>query len=212
MIISCESREYRNVYGAERFNGAFWYSKELIRNIIPNVKTDRNWITIRCGNLCYDHSIYFIHNNLNPERYSFLKDYDDVILVCGIPETCERVAEFGTPIYVPLSIDVDYVKKFATEKTKGTCYAGRASKAKGIFKPKTVRLQNIPRDILLSEVAKYEECYAVGRMALEAKALGCKILPYDERFPDPERWQVLDNSEAVKMLQVELDRLDGDKE
>ena len=66
------------------YNGAFYYSKEIVKNIIPNVNTDRNWVTIRVGNLAMDHSIVFIHNNLCPERYNFLEAYDDLILVCGV--------------------------------------------------------------------------------------------------------------------------------
>ena len=37
--------------GEDKYNGAYYYSKEIVKNIIPNVKTDRNWITIRLANL-----------------------------------------------------------------------------------------------------------------------------------------------------------------
>ena len=45
---------------------------------------------------------------------------------------------------------------------------------------------------------------------IEAKVLGCEILPYDPRFPDPERWKVLDNRDAAVILQKQLDLIDGD--
>ena len=67
----------------------------------------------------------------------------------------------------------------------------------------------MPRELLLDELAKYKKAYAVGRCALEAKALGCEILPYDDRFPDPSIWKVLDNKEAAKILQEKLDEIDN---
>ena len=57
-------------------------------------------------------------------------------------------------------------------------------------------------------MALYKRVYAVGRCALEAKILGCEILPYDSRYPDPSVWVVLDNSEVIPMLQKELDKLE----
>ena len=53
--------------------------------------------------------------------------------------------------------------------------------------------------------------YAVGRSAIEAKCLGCRIKPYDKRFPDPRIWKVVDNKDAAKILQRELDKIDGAK-
>ena len=68
--------------------------------------------------------------------------------------------------------------------------------------------QNIPREELLKWIAPYKKCYAIGRCAIEAKVLGCEILPFYDPFPDPEFWQVIDNKEAAKMLQAELDKID----
>lgn len=58
-------------------------------------------------------------------------------------------------------------------------------------------------------MANYKEVYAVGRTAIEAKALGCRIRAYDPRFPDTKRWKVVDNLEAAKRLQKEIDKIDG---
>jgi hypothetical protein len=69
-------------------------------------------------------------------------------------------------------------------------------------------LSGMPRALLLAEMAKYEKVYAVGRTAIEAKILGCEILPYDDRFPDPEIWQILDSSKAAEILQKKLDKID----
>ena len=136
MIIDHTHYQYRRrrelLPEAQRHNGAYYYSREIVKNIIPLMETDRNWITINIQGVGVDHSIVFIHNNLHPENYDWLKyhGYKDLVLVCGIKETCEKVAHLGTAIYLPLSIDVDYVQQFRTNNhTKKAAFAGRRSKA-----------------------------------------------------------------------------------
>lgn len=214
MIIDHNHPAYRLKWenSKHRYNGAFYYSKEIVKNIIPNVETDRSWITIRAEGVGCDHAIVFIHNNLHPDRYEYLKQYKDLILVCGVPETCEKVAHLGTAIYLPLSIDVEYVEQFKRPKTKDVAFVGRRSKTKLGKLPQNIDyLCGIKRQSLLPEMAKYKQAYGVGRVALEAKVLECEVLPYDERFPDPGVWQVLDNKEAAVLLQKELDRIDGNR-
>lgn len=221
MIFNHEHQAYkdkREKLHLNRFNGAYYYSKEITDNIIPLVKTDRNWVLINVEGHAWDHSIVFIHNNKHPSLYSWLKDYKDLILVCGVPSTCDKVAHLGTPIYLPLSVDVDYVSQFkVSKKTKEIAYVGRKEKAYGVkFDiPLATNIENLPREKMLSEMAKYKKVYAVGRCAIEAKILGCEVLPYDNRFPDPKVWQVLDNKDAAYILQEKLDEIDslkrGDK-
>lgn len=215
MIIDHTSYEYQRAWRSmdmNRHNGAYYYSIEIVNNFIPNIKTDRNWITLNTPHICYDHSIVFIHNNLNPQIYEWLKEYDDLVLVCGIKETCEKVREYGTPIYVPLSVDVEEVKKHVRPKTRKTAFVGRRPKRKDtLFGDDIDIIENLERSELLSKMAEYEEIFAVGRTAIEGKILGCKILPYDERFPDPNIWVVRDNSEAVYILQKELDKIERRK-
>lgn len=132
-----------------------------------------------------------------------------MVLVCGVPETCEKVKQYGKTIYLPLSIPVDGIKKYRTTKTEEVCYAGR----KGKFAECNVlqgipKVEDLPREEFLKELAKYRKVYAVGRTALEAKVLGCKILPYDPRFPKPEVWEVFDTKDAIKLLQAQLDEID----
>lgn len=217
MIISHEHPEYikrrGSMNGPGRWNGAFYYSQEIVNNIIPNVKTDRNWITINVPGVACDHSVVFIHNNKTPEAYGWLSKYKDLVLVCGVPETCEKVSGLGKAVYLPLSIDVKEVQQHKGEKTRGAAYVGRPAKRNGInFPPGTDAVEGLPRDKMLDEIARYREVYAVGRCAIEARALGCDILPYDPRYPDPSRWKVIDNLEAAVMLQEILDGIDGRKE
>ena len=205
-------RKWRNA-GLNQFNGAYYYSKEIVENIIPNVETDRNWVTVNVKGVGLNHAIVFIHNNLHPENYEWLKfyGYKDLVLVCGIPETCEKVAHLGKAIYLPISVDVDYVKQFRVEeKTKESAFVGRPAKKKYGKLPDGIDyLEGLPRDELLRAMAEYKNVYAVGRCAIEAKILGCKLKAYDNRFPKVSRWKVLDNLEAANLLQEELDRIDG---
>ena len=199
--------------GENKFNGAYYYSQEIVENIIPNVETSRNWITVNIKGIGCDHSVVFIHNNRRPSNYDWLKfyGYKDLVLVCGIPETCEKIAHLGKAIYLPLSVDVEYIKQFRVrKKTKEAAFVGRPVKKKYGQLPDGIDyLEGLPREELLRRMAEYKTVYAVGRCALEAKVLGCELKAYDERFPDVSRWKVIDNREAAKLLQEELDRIDG---
>ena len=185
-----------------------------MKNIIPNVKSDRNWITIRLPEMTVhpDHSIIFIHNNRNPNYYSYLKEYKDCILVCGLPQTAENLRFYGKTIYLPLSVDVESVKKYRIKnKTKEIAYAGRAIKLNYMNNrvPKdTPVLSNLPQSQLLREMAKYKKIYASGRTAIQAKILGCEVLPHETNFPDSRFWKVIDNKEAAKILQDKLNIID----
>lgn len=216
MIISHKHPVYRRKWeqaGRNKHNGAYYYSKEIVKNIIPNVKTDRSWITVNLPGIGCDHAIVFIHNNMHPENYDWLKaaGYKDLILVCGIPETVEKVAQLGKAVYLPLSIDVEAVKAFKVqEKTKDTAFVGRPAKRKNVTLPEGIDyLEDLPRQAMLKELANYKEVYAVGRCAIEAKALGCKLKAYDPRFPKVGRWKVVDNKDAAKMLQDIINEIDG---
>lgn len=220
MIISIDHKAYikkrDRLKKGSRHNGAYYYAKEIEKNIIPNVQTDRNWVLVNIPPHGIDHSIVFIHNNLNPQNYDWLAKYDDLILVCGVEETCDKVSHLGKVIYLPLSIDKDYVKQFAIpkkEKTKEIAYVGRPKKREGYtFDANVDIIEGVPREELLKQMAQYKTVYAVGRTAIEAKALNCNLKPYDVRYPKVSLWKVLDNKEAAKMLQEKLDEIDGASE
>ena len=215
MIIDHTHSEYIKKWeaaGHNRFNGAFYYSQEIVNNIIPLVETDRNWITVNLKGIGCNHAIMFIHNNLRPENYDWIRLYGfkDLVLVCGVPETVEKVQHLGRAIYLPLSVDVEYIKQFKRPKTKEAAFVGRPSKKKYGELPEGIDfLEGMPRDQLLEAMAEYKTVYAVGRCAIEAKILGCKLKAYDPRFPKVSRWKILDNKDAAKILQKQLDQIDG---
>lgn len=204
--------------GKGHYNGAYYYSKEIVKNIIPNVKTSRPWDTLGMRFMhTYDHAIVFIHHNINHDKvYKWLRNYRDLVLVCGTPITLgwAKTMKGHHAIYLPLSIDTEYVKRFRTDKTKDTCYSGNRWAFKRKYEdklPDNVEFppQNLPREKLLKWIAPYKNVYAIGRCAIEAKVLGCNILPFYDPYPDPSFWKVIDNKDAAKLLQEELDRLDG---
>lgn len=210
MIIDYQHPAYqmrRRGMAAGRYNGAYYYSKEIRELLIPKVKTDRNWVTINIPGFAADHSIVFIHNNLTTDHYDWLARYHDLVLVVGVPETAPKVAHLGKTIYLPLPIDKTFVERFRAPHDKDICYAGRAKKFVG-KKVEGDPICDLPREEMLAKMAHYKKCYAVGRTAIEAKILGCEILPYDPRFPSPDIWKVFTYDDAAKLLQKELDMID----
>lgn len=214
MIINHEDQDYLKIR-LKHDNGAYYFSKEICENIIPQVKTDRNWITVNSENKCMDHSIVWIHNNEAPDHYEHLRLYKDLILICVFPHTLRRMIEMHPKfhcIYLPLSIDIDYVKKFKTKrKTKSQAYFGRMAKCPLEIseEAKIDKIFGDNRDDLLTKVSKYKTIYAVDRCALEAKALGCKVIPCYKEYNNGDKFALIDNQETAKELQRLLNEIDG---
>lgn len=214
MIIDHNHPEYikrRAKQGYGKYNGAYYYSKDIVKYIIPKINTDRNWVTVRMEDIPVpDHSIVFVHNNRNPNYYEYVKKAKDVILVCSIVNTYDNMKFFGIPILLPLSIKVDNVKRYRVkEKTKEMAFAGRRLKTNNRVPDACDILTDMPQNQLIKEMAKYKKIYAVGRTAIQAKILGCEIGVYDSMYPDPRLWKVIDVDDAAKMLQEELDKIDS---
>lgn len=211
-------KDYKKVFfanGRGSHNGAYYYSKEIVKNIIPNVKTDRPWDTLGMKALgSKNHAIVFIHSNIEPAKnYAWLKKYDDLVLVVSSDHARNWAEGAGyKTIFLPLSVDVGYVKQFNTEKTKDTCYAGNRWKFKendlAEYVPDKVDFppEDIEREELLKFIAPYKRCYCIGRCAVEAKILGCEVLKCDHRY-EPDDFKILDNRDAAKILQKELDKI-----
>lgn len=197
------------------FNGAYYYAKEIEKNIIPRVKTKREWNTVgRDLDGMHNHMIVFLHDNSTPWNYAWLKNYEDLVLVCSSEYTANSVKYSGYTILLPMSIDTKYVKQFRTAKTKDTCLVGNIwvkQNARSEIAKDTEYLGAMPREELLEELAKYKRAYAIDRCAIEAKVLNCELLPLDTRYSVDGVGNVLDNRQAAKILQRELNKLDRRK-
>ena len=144
-MISHKSPDYmklRNKLGSAKNNGCWYYSIEIVDNIIPNVKTERDWNTVgRELEGMHDGMILFLHDNATPWHYNWLKNYNDLVLVCSSKYTADSVKYWGHTIVLPMSVDTEYVKKFRVkEKTKEIAFVGRPAKRRGgtgILAPKS---------------------------------------------------------------------------
>lgn len=200
-----------------KHNGAYYYSLEIVKNIIPNVQTWRPWDTLGMKAVgSQSGSIVFLHHNIHPAtNYAWLSRYKNLVLVTSnhMVEKWARTVGYNT-IFLPLSVDVEYVEQFKTKKTKDACYAGNKWKFKNEdlkkYVPDDVDYppEDLERDELLKFIAPYKKVYAVGRCAIEAQVLGAEVLKCDHRYA-PGDFPVLDNKDAAKMLQKELNKIDG---
>lgn len=201
--------EVRNLLGAQgRYNGAYYYSIEICERMIPLIETDRQWVTvnIKDPDLVEDGAIVFVHRHhyQMAGAYDWLNGKKDLIFVCSLKDDLEHFKHLGTPIYLPLSVDVEYVKQFRTKKTRRAAFVGREERAQEMQLPWNIRhISGLPREELLRSMARYRIVYALDRVAIEAQILGCEVRPY------PDRWIVLDNTDAAGLLRNELDRIDG---
>lgn len=212
MIIDHTHPEYverRASLGPAKYNGCYYYSKEIVDNIIPRVKTDRDWNTVgRDVEGMHNGMIVFLHDNLSPWHYKWLENYDDLILVCSSQYAADSVKFWGNAIVLPMSIDTEYVKQFRTaKKTCGTCFVGNEwvkDNIRGIEDldlPEDIDyLNGMPRPELLRKVAQYKRAYAIDRCAQECQVLGCELLPLETRY-GCDSTNVLDNRDAAEMLQ-----------
>lgn len=221
MIIDHNHPEYeaiRKKCGNGKYNGCYYYSREIVKNIIPNVKTWRGWNTVgrELDGMC-DHMIVFLHDNSTPWNYGWLKKYKDLVLVCSSEYTLNSVIYSGHTVLLPMSIDTEYVKQFRTEKTKDTCFVGNIWVRRSLTNPSAITgkvdfFSSLPRERLLKEVAKYKRGFAIDRCAQELLCLGVELLPLETRYGCDNIGQLLDNRDAAQILQKELDKIDGSQE
>lgn len=223
MIISHEHPEYQKIRNKAQHknHGCWFYSNEIVDNIIPRVKTWRNWNTVgRDLPGMGDHFIVFLHDNSTPWNYAWLKKYKDLVLVCSSKYTMDSVKFSGRTVFLPMNIDTEYVKQFIVpEKTKDTCFYGNPwvlenSEGGELLKDEDLGIEfitNVPREEALKEVAKFKRCYAIDRCAQECQVLGCELLPLYTRYSCDNFSRVLDNRDAAKILQEELDKLEKEE-
>lgn len=205
-------KEARKATGQSKYNGAYYYAKEIEKNIMPRVKTWREWNTVgRDLDGMHDSMIVFLHDNSTCWHYEWLHKYHDLVLVCSSQYTADSVKYSGNVILLPMSVDTEYVKKFRTEKTKDVCFVGNIWVKNNLqhdIDGEVDFFSGLPREELLKELAKYKYAYAIDRCAIEAKVLGCELLPTETRYHVDNVGEVLDNKEASVILQAKLDEID----
>lgn len=218
-IFSHLSKEYINhckKYNINTDNGAFYYAKELYDNVIPNIKTQRNWVLLNIPDCCWDNSIVFIHNNKNPERYEWLKQFKNLIVVCSNFKTLKFMIDLLPKthcIYIPLSIDIKYVEQFQSKrKTKKLGYYGRLEKCpEEILNDDGIdKIFGPDREKNLKLLSKYKDVYAIGRCAIEAKCLKCNVIHHAGEYNNIS-FDLIDNSEIIPELQRLINEIDGVK-
>ena len=64
------------------------------------------------------------------------------------------------------------------------------------------------REENLKLLSKYKTVYAIGRCALEAKCLKCKVISHKGEYENTE-FNLLDNKDVVPILQRHLDEIDN---
>lgn len=204
----------RKEIGKGKYNGCYYYSREIVKNIIPRVKTWRDWNTVgRDFEGMHDGMIVFLHDNSTPWNYEWLRKYKDLVLICSSDYTARSVCYSGRIIMLPMNIDTKYVAQFKRRHTKGTCFVGNKWVLDNTNNDLTdivdEYFSGLSRRKLLQAMAPFKTVYAQDRCALEAKVLGCKLGHLDTRYSVDNVGYVLDNRDAAKILQRELDKLDG---
>jgi hypothetical protein len=198
-----------------KFNGAYFYSKEIVDCFIPQIKTTYNWQTIN-HQKAPEHCIVFVHSNNALHRYDYLLKYKDIILVCSTHNSLNELKKKGHKkvIYVPLSIDTDYLDNFKMDKKYGTIAAGNlwafTPETKVMFIRNRIKhYHDIPREDLLKLMAKSKTVYAIGRTAMEAIYLGANVIQPDKEYPVEKYTTYFTQKQAIEILRKEIERYEA---
>lgn len=186
---SYKSWQSRQVKGVN--NGAYWYSKEIESIILPEL--DYNLCIITAGATILkpyevpEGAVIVCHDNRTPRKSYGMLFGKKVLWVCSKHSTVDLMRSYGEKaVYVPLSIDTEYVKKFKRRRTRDIAYVGNPWAFKksylGSLPKHVVQLYGMGRDQLLSEIARYKRVIAEGRCLMEAQVLGAKgeVPKYDD--------------------------------
>lgn len=167
------------------YNGAYYYAVEIEDIILPSLDLGRGTIITAGANLqmpkrVHERTAVVCHNNQDPEIQYKLLLGKDILWICSKPSTVDKMTRVGEKaVYIPLSIDTRYVEKFKSKKTKDTAFVGNRWEFKRDYlkslPPEIDRLSNMPREELLTEMAKYRRVIAEGRCLMEAQVLGCEV-------------------------------------
>lgn len=210
---SYEYLEARSKLKLGKHNGAYYYSKEIVENFIPKIKTDLNWQTIN-HQTAPDNCIVFVHSNNALHRYDYLLNYKNVVLVCSTNHSKDKLISKGhrQVIYVPLSIDTEYLDKFKSETKSGEIACGNiwafTDETKKYFRDNNIiHYHDLQRDELLTLMGKSKRVYAIGRTAMEAIYLGAEVIQPDKEYPVEKYDTYYTQDDAIRIMQEQLDNL-----
>lgn len=195
-ILGTESSKYKKWYdqqGVRKNNGSYYYSKEVEQIILPHL-SDLPVVIVTAGAVLYNTrdiprgSVIICHDN-RTTKDSYGKFFGkNMLWVCSKQSTVDTLSSYGErAVYVPLSIDTQYVAQFKRQRRKNaTAFVGNA----WAFKDKyiaslpddVVILNDMERGQLLKEMAKYKHVIAEGRCLMEAQVLGasCTVPQYPD--------------------------------
>lgn len=176
-------KEWRNKQTTGKENGAYYYAREIEENILPVI--DLHEFILTAGATLYiakdipDGAVVVCHDNRSTRQsYGHLFN-KGITWICSKQSTVEALVSYGEHgVYVPLSIDTEYVKQFKRKKTEDIAYVGNSWAFKREYLnalPANVeQLSGMDRVKLLQEMAKYKRVIAEGRCLMEAQVLGSK--------------------------------------
>lgn len=189
-------------------NGGYFYGKEIEENILPHFDyLDATVITVAASLYrpeTVGRAVVVCHDNRDTLRSYILWLKKDMLFVCSKESTVKTLRDAGErAMYVPLSIDTEYVKQFVTDKTKEVAFVGNKWGFKKDY------LESLPADIdqlsgmsredLLREMAQYKRVIAEGRCLMEAQVLGAKTeVPQYKGGVESVFVEALDNRDTIE--------------
>lgn len=93
MIINHENRAYRRKYGLADYEPERELSEQICE-LIPKVKTDRDWFTVNIKQAT-DGAVVVVHSVAG---YDWLEHYKDLILICPNKGIAKAVRKFGRAV------------------------------------------------------------------------------------------------------------------
>lgn len=190
-------------------NGAHHYAREIEDIILPELELTNSIVTAGAGlykpHEIPDGSIILCHNNKTPGKSYRALFRKNMLWVCSKESTVEKMEAFRErAVYIPLSIDTQYVAQFKTEKTREIAFVGNPWGFKREYLaslPKHIdQLNGLSRKELLMEMAKYKKVIAEGRCLMEAQVLGCEgeIPDYNDPSLGTVFVEPLDNRDVIE--------------
>ncbi len=207
---------YKRIRRGKVNTGSYFYALEIENNILPELKNiDLTIITtgaslFRTGEIRRN-TVVVCHDNRNT-----LKSYSkflgkNCLWICSKESTAATLrAVDENAVYIPLSIDVEYVKQFRTAKTKDIAFVGNAWGFKRNYLaslPSNIdQLSGMGREQLLNAMAQYKRVIAEGRCLMEAQVLGAQTeVPQYEDGIESVYVEALDNRETIPYWRLALE-------